>query len=86
LYDSNQDTCTFKKVEDFDKEYKKEEHGRTTRNWISFVCKKFWIKQLNVHNHFPFIRMLKKYKMRQDFANDAIAGMTVGIMQIPQGI
>ena len=34
---------------------------------------------------FPFIAILKNYKIRQDLTGDIIAGLTVGIMHIPQG-
>ena len=33
----------------------------------------------------PFIRIMKKYNVRTDLFGDIVAGITVGIMQIPQG-
>lgn len=34
----------------------------------------------------PFINIMKKYKPRTDLPNDIIAGFTVGVMQLPQGM
>jgi len=35
---------------------------------------------------FPFLRIYRKYKWKIDLPSDVIAGITVGIMQLPQGI
>ena len=34
---------------------------------------------------FPFISIMRQYSLRRDLFNDIIAGLTVGIMHIPQG-
>ena len=34
---------------------------------------------------FPFLEIMKNYNIRQDLMGDIIAGLTVGIMHIPQG-
>ena len=34
---------------------------------------------------FPFIGIMRHYSLRQDLFSDIIAGLTVGIMHIPQG-
>ena len=34
---------------------------------------------------FPFLKIPMYYTMPTDFVNDLIAGLTVGVMQIPQG-
>jgi hypothetical protein len=34
---------------------------------------------------FPFCKTLRSYKIKKYLANDIIAGLTVGVMQIPQG-
>ena len=33
----------------------------------------------------PFIRIMKDYNIRTDLVSDILSGLTVGIMQIPQG-
>ncbi len=33
----------------------------------------------------PFIRIMKDYNIKTDLVSDLLAGLTVGIMQIPQG-
>jgi len=35
---------------------------------------------------FPFIGIMKQYSIRRDLLSDIIAGLTVGIMHIPQGL
>ncbi|KAK3595081.1 hypothetical protein CHS0354_043181 [Potamilus streckersoni] len=39
-----------------------------------------------VPNHFPFVSMIRNYKVKQYLLNDIIAGLTVGIAHIPQGM
>ena len=34
---------------------------------------------------FPFLAIMKNYKIREDLMGDVISGLTVGIMHIPQG-
>ena len=36
-------------------------------------------------SNLPIIRNMRKYKIRQFMLNDILSGITVGIMQIPQG-
>ena len=35
---------------------------------------------------FPFLRILRGYSIKSDFPSDLIAGLTIGIMHIPQGM
>ena len=35
---------------------------------------------------FPFLRILRGYSIKSDFPADIIAGLTIGIMHIPQGM
>lgn len=35
---------------------------------------------------FPFVHIMRKYKIRRDLPRDIVSGLTVGIMHIPQGI
>ncbi|CAG5129716.1 unnamed protein product, partial [Candidula unifasciata] len=37
-------------------------------------------------SHLPFLSIMKQYRVRQDLIPDIIAGLTVGIMHIPQGM
>lgn len=35
---------------------------------------------------FPFYEIMKNYNWKSDFISDVIAGTTVGILQLPQGL
>jgi len=39
-----------------------------------------------LHSNFPFINGLKNYQILKDLPCDVVSGITVGIMQIPQGM
>ncbi|XP_055881917.1 prestin-like isoform X4 [Biomphalaria glabrata] len=39
-----------------------------------------------VSHHLPFLSIMKEYNIKKDFLPDIIAGLTVGIMHIPQGM
>ena len=41
--------------------------------------RKFWQKR------FPVWRIMRKYKWKNDLMSDIVSGLTVGIMQLPQG-
>ncbi|KAK3606368.1 hypothetical protein CHS0354_042003 [Potamilus streckersoni] len=53
-----------------------------SRCWTcsSEKCKK------TVDKIIPCYKIIRKYKLKSDFPNDIICGLTVGIMQIPQGM
>ena len=34
---------------------------------------------------FPFIKILREYHIKDDLVNDIVAGLTIGVMHIPQG-
>ncbi|GAB1601766.1 sulfate transporter-like isoform X1 [Argonauta hians] len=48
-------------------------------------CSKDRCKQILIDT-FPFLRILKKYDVKTDLPNDLVSGLTVGIMQLPQGM
>ncbi|XP_056013442.1 sulfate transporter-like isoform X2 [Ostrea edulis] len=54
---------------------------KRTRRYFS----KQYYKQC-VQGTFPFVKTLRSYKIKKYLANDVIAGLTVGVMQIPQGM
>ncbi|KAL8612924.1 hypothetical protein ACOMHN_035001 [Nucella lapillus] len=51
----------------------------------AFSCNKDRAKKTCI-TIFPFIRIMRKYDVKSDLINDIIAGLTVGIMQLPQGM
>ena len=38
-----------------------------------------------VKKAFPFLQILQGYSLKDDFVNDLVSGLTVGVMHIPQG-
>lgn len=38
-----------------------------------------------MHEIFPFIRIMRRYSIKRNLLQDVVAGLTVGIMHIPQG-
>lgn len=53
---------------------------RASKCTCSCACFKDFLLQV-----FPFIRLLRGYSIKSDFPSDIVAGLTVGIMHIPQG-
>ena len=88
-YDAIKNRC--KKTADFRRDYKRPDKpspsvGEALKHEVVSRCscdkdkqKKFW------HKRFPVCRILQKYKLKDDLPNDTISGLTVGIMQLPQG-
>ncbi|XP_055336026.1 solute carrier family 26 member 10-like isoform X2 [Paramacrobiotus metropolitanus] len=84
----------------FDSSQEFGEHGTPTSPWdklkryISHQAYKVQHWQPNVFrllvrffvNTFPILKWLPKYNVRQDLLQDSIAGFTVGVMNIPQGM
>ena len=39
-----------------------------------------------IYNRIPFVRWIQTYDVKNNLAKDIIAGLTIGIIHIPQGI
>ena len=76
------------KVSEFEAMYRQPEDGTTVmevaKEAISKQCSKFSLKAVLMSN-FPITLALKKYKFLRDLPSDVVAGLTSGIMMIPQG-
>ncbi|XP_060582816.1 prestin-like isoform X2 [Ruditapes philippinarum] len=89
-YDAIKNRC--KKTVDFRNDYRRPDDPSLSlpaacKKQMNSVCpcdknsqKKFLTKR------FPIWRIMRKYKWRDDLPNDIISGLTVGIMQLPQGM
>ncbi|KAL8599589.1 hypothetical protein ACOMHN_065198 [Nucella lapillus] len=76
---------------DFEQGFEKaEKEDRTPLTWLkkkagkcacSCSCFKSFLLQV-----FPFVRLLRGYGLKSDLPADIVAGLTVGIMHIPQGM
>ncbi|XP_041357465.1 sulfate transporter-like [Gigantopelta aegis] len=77
------------KLNDFEKRYRKDTNEKTIRDigraWVKDNCSKQCLKT-TLFKTFPFLTIMRGYSLLRDLPNDVIAGVTVGIMQIPQGM
>lgn len=77
------------RIKDFDDIYKRPEE-ETTAFGVVKRCVKRKIDKLSVTRivlaNFPILATLKRYKIKQDLPSDIIAGLTAGVMMIPQGM
>lgn len=75
---------------EFEQGFERSRHiEKTPRVWIQnqihkFNCSCSCVGHFLLHI-FPFVHLLRSYKFRRDLSGDIIAGLTVGIMHIPQG-
>lgn len=79
------------KVVDFEEQYALQDAApkATLRQRITGFAGKCCTRdklKSTLHSNFPFINVIRRYKILQDLPSDIIAGLTVGIMQIPQGM
>lgn len=78
------------RVTAFEEKFKKPpESPKPLSERIRTQCRDYFSKRKlikTMHANFPFIGLLRKYKLKESLANDVISGLTVGIMQIPQGM
>ncbi|XP_041359976.1 sulfate transporter-like [Gigantopelta aegis] len=79
----------YTKLYEFERHYRKYSRKKTIldtgREWVRRNCSKQCLKK-SVLNNFPFIKIMRDYAPLRDLPSDIIAGFTVGIMQIPQGM
>ena len=76
-----------RKTSEFRQLYRKEDENeksvlQSMKNY--FTCNKERAIKC-VDDFVPSYRIMKQYKWKTDFIQDLICGMTVGIMQLPQG-
>ncbi|XP_052282079.1 sulfate anion transporter 1-like isoform X2 [Dreissena polymorpha] len=87
-YDTLQNRC--KKTAVFRRDYRLPDEpplGFTAvlKRYMAACCSAQSRRNL-LSNRFPVWRTMKKYKWRTDLPNDIVSGLTVGIMQLPQGM
>lgn len=73
----------------FNERFKKEngDRGALYRK-LQKLCRKYVSRNYYkncARTTFPFVCTLRSYKVKDYLANDVISGLTVGVMQIPQG-
>ncbi|XP_060582830.1 prestin-like isoform X2 [Ruditapes philippinarum] len=76
--------CECRKLSDFREQFRKLEKDETAKKPCC-VCDKQSAKA-RLNRLVPMIRIMKKYNWKTDFIADMICGLTVGIMQLPQGM
>lgn len=72
----------------FEERYRRTPSKNSLRERCSIRLKKTCSRQAikkTVLGNFPFLKIMRGYNILRYLPNDVIAGMTVGIMQIPQG-
>lgn len=76
---------------EFQRKYKKEPPGpKSFKNCIkdtltdACCCSTIKAKKF-INSKLPFLKILRNYKWKADLPNDLVSGLTVGIMQLPQG-
>ena len=86
--DGYENESPYTRLNEFEKRYRKDANPKTVREigrrWLRNACSKRCL-QNSLLNNFPFIRIMREYAPLRDLPSDVIAGVTVGIMQIPQG-
>jgi hypothetical protein len=67
--------------------FKSENIFQSTKNYIFKYYKpnKSCMKGF-LFNRIPFLKWIRKYNIRDNLAKDIIAGLTIGVIQIPQGM
>nr|XP_022327248.1 sulfate anion transporter 1-like isoform X1 [Crassostrea virginica] len=75
---------------EFNENFSKKNGERTMLSHkLRKVCRKYVSRnyyQKCARETFPFINTIRSYKVKEYLINDIISGLTVGVMQIPQGM
>ncbi|XP_052795509.1 sulfate transporter-like isoform X2 [Mya arenaria] len=89
-YDTLRNRC--KRTTDFRRDYRRPDEPSdgylsTIRKGLSSCCRcDAQARRKMFSKRFPVWRIMKKYQWRTDLPNDLVSGLTVGIMQLPQGM
>ncbi|XP_061184538.1 prestin-like [Saccostrea echinata] len=76
------------KICDFNERFRKR-HEVPLHSRLKNMSRRYFSKQYYkrcARKTFPFVKTVQTYKIRKYLANDIISGLTVGVMQIPQGM
>ncbi|KAL4229848.1 hypothetical protein ACF0H5_010240 [Mactra antiquata] len=76
--------CECRKLGEFRDQFRKNSPEQMSRK-PKCTCDKKKAKSM-VNRFVPMLRIMNKYNWRTDFIADLICGLTVGIMQLPQGM
>ncbi|RUS75829.1 hypothetical protein EGW08_016421 [Elysia chlorotica] len=83
------ESCHYHKLIEFESTFRDpddQEHlSSKVQNGIWKRIKAFSLKTTCMHT-FPIVKTLQGYSVKEDLANDMIAGVTAGVMMIPQGM
>ncbi|XP_035827519.1 sulfate transporter-like [Aplysia californica] len=79
----------YPKLVEFEETFRDPEDNSSLFSRIPLVVKGYFSEcdvTKSVNRFFPFIKTIRKYKVKEDLPNDLIAGITSGVMMIPQGM
>ena len=76
--------------ERFDRSHRTQaRHRKNIKERFHYFCARLKCSRSCAKNvllkHLPFINILSKYVVKKDLVGDLVAGLTIGVMHIPQG-
>ncbi|XP_005088952.1 sulfate transporter [Aplysia californica] len=80
---------TYPRLVEFEETFRDPEDEASLFSRIPLVVKGYfsgWDVKQSLNGFFPIIKTVRKYKVKEDLPNDVIAGITSGVMMIPQGM
>ena len=87
--DQESEIDKFQRLVEFEKVYRDPDEEKSTAKSVIDCAKKHFtgcdIKKF-IFKTFPIIRTFEEYNIKDDLPNDMIAGLTAGVMMIPQGM